>query len=239
MATLAARIAHHSGIPLGGLGTGSVEIRPDGYFHEWQILNLGPWSPRQPECCKRESGPDLPPNALAFFLRAQTGGGLPVVRRLGARTDQNDLYSHAWVKSVEEIEFEGRFPAATLRYKDASLPVAVCAQMFSPFIPHDSRASGTPGFHAAFRVRNLSRSAVAVSLLGVLQNPLAHGAPDRKLRNTISRQGRTTFLTLRTGAPDGCRASHGSLGLSATGGEVSWLAGEYSRRIRGFIQWGS
>ncbi len=33
----------HSGIPLGGLGTGSVELRSDGYFHEWQIMNNAPW----------------------------------------------------------------------------------------------------------------------------------------------------------------------------------------------------
>src|ERR1017187_7516388 len=33
-----------SGAPLGGIGTGFVEIRADGCFHEWQIFNLGPWA---------------------------------------------------------------------------------------------------------------------------------------------------------------------------------------------------
>src|SRR5260221_9374833 len=33
-----------SGAPLGGIGTGFVELRPDGCFHEWQILNSGPWA---------------------------------------------------------------------------------------------------------------------------------------------------------------------------------------------------
>jgi len=33
-----------SGAPLGGIGTGFVEIRPDGCFYEWQIFNSGPWS---------------------------------------------------------------------------------------------------------------------------------------------------------------------------------------------------
>ena len=38
------RVAYASGVPLGGIGTGSVEVRPDGYFHEWMIFNLGPWA---------------------------------------------------------------------------------------------------------------------------------------------------------------------------------------------------
>ena len=33
-----------SGAPLGGIGTGFVEIRADGCFHEWQIFNAGPWA---------------------------------------------------------------------------------------------------------------------------------------------------------------------------------------------------
>ena len=32
-----------SGAPLGGIGTGFIEIRADGCFHEWQIFNAGPW----------------------------------------------------------------------------------------------------------------------------------------------------------------------------------------------------
>src|SRR5210317_1951162 len=35
----------NSGIPLGGLGTGTVELRSDGLFHEWQIMNNAPWGP--------------------------------------------------------------------------------------------------------------------------------------------------------------------------------------------------
>ncbi len=49
MAKVRGVMRHESGIPLGGIGTGSVEIRPDGQFHEWQIFNLGRWAPRHPE----------------------------------------------------------------------------------------------------------------------------------------------------------------------------------------------
>ncbi|MEM2344337.1 MAG: GH116 family glycosyl-hydrolase, partial [Thermoproteota archaeon] len=35
-----------SGMPLGGIGTGSVEIRGDGRFYEWHIFNNGAWALR-------------------------------------------------------------------------------------------------------------------------------------------------------------------------------------------------
>ena len=38
----------NSGVPLGGLGTGSVELRRDGYLHEWQIINNRPWGAARP-----------------------------------------------------------------------------------------------------------------------------------------------------------------------------------------------
>lgn len=232
MAMLKGLMGHTSGIPLGGLGTGSVEIRPDGYFHEWQIFNLGRWAPRQPECC-RTDGPDMPPGALAFFVRTKTAAGRPVVRRLGVRSDQHNLYSLAWLKSVREIEFDGRFPVAALRYVDGDLPVTVSATMFSPFVPHDAETSGTPGFYAVFRVRNTSDEPVEVSLAGLLRNPLAWGAPDRRLTNTVSREAATTFLTMRTAAAAPCPATIGSLCLSVTGGQASWVAGEFAEYMAG------
>ena len=236
MKTLKTQAEHTSGIPLGGLGTGSVEIWPDGYFHEWQIFNLGRWAPQQPECCRVE-GPDMPPGALAFFVWAKKEKEAPIVRRLGMRSDQHNLYSFAWLKSVQEIEFEGQYPVASLTYRDADLPVAVSARMFSPFVPHDSRTSGTPGFYAAFTVRNLADEPVQISLLGTLRNPLAWGAPDRQLRNAIAKADDAAYLTMRTDAKLGCAATLGSLGLAVRGGEPSWIAGDFSDYFRDFHNW--
>jgi len=236
MVAIKSRVYHSSGIPLGGLGTGSIEIRPDGYFHEWQIFNLGAWAPQQPQCCK-VSGPDLPPWALSFYARALESGRKPVVRRLGLRSEVHNLYSFPWLKSVRRIDFEGRYPVARLRYVDGGLPVELSATMFSPFTPHDSRTSGTPGFYAAFRVRNRSLREVEFSLLATLANPLAHGAAERRLANSISRESDATILTMRTSAEAACRATLGSLALSVSGGEASWIAGEYPEFLNGYLIW--
>lgn len=39
MAKITTTKNHTSGIPLGGIGSGSVELLPDGEFHYWQIAN--------------------------------------------------------------------------------------------------------------------------------------------------------------------------------------------------------
>ncbi|MCY3020375.1 MAG: GH116 family glycosyl hydrolase [Planctomycetota bacterium] len=238
MATIIQHMQHENGIPLGGIGTGSIDIRPDGYFHEWQIFNVGRWAPRQPEQCTM-SGPEMQPGALAFHVWTRQPGRAPVMRRLGMRTDQHNLYSCPWLKSVREIEFEGRYPVATLQYKDGGLPVSVTATLFSPFIPHDARTSGTPGCHIIFTLKNLAAEPVTVSLLGVLKNPLAWGADDRKLTNTVSRAHGATLLTMRTAATAGCPATHGSMALSVSGGKPSWIAGEYPQYLDGFLIWNS
>ncbi len=226
-----------SGIPLGGIGTGSVEIRADGYFHEWMVFNLGPWASDGSMPVQLGKPPQMGPGALSFFLWAKPEGGSPLVRRLGTRSDQEELYSLSWAKSVQAIDYDASFPEATLRYLDDTLPIEVQATMFSPFIPHDARTSGTPGFHVAFTLRNTGRTRVRASLAARLTNPLAWGAPDRRLRLAVTKDGGTTYLTMRTEAELPHPSTIGSLGLSVTGGEPSWIAGDFAEYVgNGF--WG-
>ena len=57
-----------SGAPLGGIGTGFVEIRADGCFHEWQIFNAGPWA----QDVRSTTAPPAPgPQYLRFLLRTK------------------------------------------------------------------------------------------------------------------------------------------------------------------------
>jgi uncharacterized protein (DUF608 family) len=226
-------IAHSNGIPLGGIGTGSIEIWPDGYLHDWEIFNLGIWANKLPGIKPKKQPTNMDPAGLQFFLRTCADGGQPQVRRLGMRTDVHDLYNVPWAKSVEAIEYSGTFPIASLKYTDNTIPVSVSAKFFSPFIPHDIRASGTPGFYAWFTIVNDGPVVVDVSLMGILANPLAIDAKDRKLKNTIEIMGDTTALVMRTSAMGGFPATHGSLALSVTGGEVSWIATEFSQYFKG------
>ena len=235
MPVIRSQIVHNSGIILGGLGTGSVEVRPDGYFHEWQIFNTGIWAPRQPECCSAPA-PEVTPEGIQFFVRAQKKGAAPVVRRLGMRTEINNIYSLAWAKSVESIDFDGRYPVAKLSYNDRELPVSVESRIFSPFVPHNQRISGTPGFYAVFTLKNRTSAVTEVSLAASLQNHLAVGAEDRKLSNVVKRTGNSVFLDMNTSADRDCNSNVGSMGMSCTGGQLSWISGDYRQYLAGYVK---
>ncbi len=213
-----------SGAPLGGIGTGFVEIRADGCFYEWQIFNSGPWA----QNAKSTTAPfPAGPQVLRFLLRVKKGDNTPQMRRLYLRPDDNDLYSLPMLHDVESIEYASAFPVTTLRYHDATLPVRVSAEMFSPFIPGNAQESATPGFHAVYTIENTSNETVEVSLASFVDNPLATALTDRRLTNAVAHDGDTTRITLKTDAPADFPSGIGSLCWSVTGGEHSFVAGSF------------
>jgi uncharacterized protein (DUF608 family) len=227
-------VSHESGIPLGGIGTGSVEILPDGCLDDWLIFNMGRWSPEQTRADGGPSNPAMDSEALQFYLRAKPANGPVMLRHLAVRRDQQDLYGESWAKPMQSIAYEGRYPVAELAYRDVALPLTVTGLFFSPMIPHDSRTSGTPGFYAIFKLKNESNARMEVSITGKLKNPLARGddndgrsAATRRLDNAIVQDGPTTYLTMRTDAMLRQKSTLGSIGLSVTGGEASWISADF------------
>jgi len=80
MAKITTQKTHKSGIALGGIGSGSVELLPDGEFHFWQIAN--------PERLTRVSGDkkvddgEMHTGALSFWVRSEDEKGKIIVRSL-------------------------------------------------------------------------------------------------------------------------------------------------------------
>ena len=154
MAKIITTKTHTSGIALGGIGSGSLELLPDGEFHNWLIAN----QPRiTTSCCeaKVDDG-EGSAGALSFWVRESKAEGKAVVRKLGMKTEAEDFTYRmfAWNKPVESIEFEGRFPVCKLNYIDSALSCNLSLKAASPFIPHNSDVSATPGFYMDFTVEN-------------------------------------------------------------------------------------
>ncbi|MGQ9923882.1 MAG: GH116 family glycosyl hydrolase [Armatimonadota bacterium] len=234
MARLTQTISHISGIPLGGIGAGSVEIRPDGLFHDWLIFNAGRWSPGSP-------GPERPPLApedLVFLVRTRTGEDSPCVRYLALRAELHELYSFSWLKCVEGIQYEGTFPAARLVYQDEALPVRLSATVFSPFIPGDSEASGTPGFVVEFHIENPAGDEVEVSLLGTLRNPAGAGQAGRRPLNTVETADASAIIRLGAEGLEQNHPTTGSMAFGVNGGEVSFISGSFSIERPGLVYYG-
>lgn len=163
----------NSGIPLGGLGTGSVEIRSDGYFHDWQIANNAPWG----------GGPDLStPRDTMFFAMQVHGAGVERSLVLGKACERNtwlnDLYHIPWVEHPTAIQSSAQFPFTTLQYEFAGVPLDIRLDAYSPFIPHNHDDSGLPLAYFRFTIRNRSRKTLRLGLAAALRNLCGYAHPD-------------------------------------------------------------
>ena len=221
-----------SGIALGGIGAGSVELMPDGEFHFWQIAN----PPRMTKICwenKEEDGERFT-GALSFWVRTEQAGGRPVVRKLGMKTDPDDFTYRLfpWNKPVETIRYDGRFPVCELQYEDAALPCKLMGRAVAPFVPHQADIAATPGFYMDFEIENPQATPLTVSLLGTLVPEFCN---DGGCRNSLSNDADRISVTVRpTEKTDAPNCGEVCLGIDGDG-EKSFLAGEYRRFIREYI----
>ena len=221
-----------SGVALGGIGAGSVELFPDGEFHYWQIAN----PPRMTEVCwenKVDDG-EKSTGALSFWVRTQKDGCRPVVRKLGMQCEPEDFSYRMfpWNKPVERIAFDGRFPVCELAYEDAALPCRVTGRATAPFVPHQTDIAATPGFAMDFELENPGDAPLTVSLLGTLVPEFCN---DGGCRNTLSRADSFVGVTMRP-AEKSDAPNCGEVCFSLGGdGEKSFIAGEYRRFLREYI----
>ena len=232
MAKIITSKTSESGIPLGGIGAGSVELMPDGEFHFWQIAN----PPRMTEVCweKKAYDGENHTGALSFLVRAEQPGKKPVVRRLGLRTEQDDFSYRMfpWNKAVERIKFDGRFPVCELEYEDDALPCRVTGRAVSPFVPHHTDTAATPGFYMDFEIENTEAEHLTVNLLGTLIPEFCNdGGSRNSLFSDADSAGITMHPAERTDAPD-CGEVCFSIGGD---GEKSYITGEYRRFMREYI----
>jgi non-lysosomal glucosylceramidase len=100
------------------------------------------------------------------------------------------------------LSFRGEYPVAKITYADASVPVTVNAEIFSPFSPLDPDDSGLPATIFHFRLTNTSGAAVEATLGGALENGFClhnrYGI-DATRRNQIKRDPQVSVLNC-TGA---------------------------------------
>lgn len=147
------RVRLKSGIPLGGIGAGTVELRDDGLFHDWQIF--GNW---------RHEEMHLSFDDAFFTFRARPENGEPGKWALSTEP-------RAGLQPASEISYSGRFPFAHLSYRLPDSPCAVKLTAFSPFIPHDSKNSGIPAAVFEFEIQNTTNERCEVSVALHLRNP--------------------------------------------------------------------
>ncbi|UCD30240.1 MAG: hypothetical protein JSV03_07165, partial [Planctomycetota bacterium] len=132
----------------------------------------------------------------------------------------------------DNISFIGEYPIATIKYglKDQSqLPVSVSAEVFSPFIPLNTRDSANPATVLRFTVANTSEETVNVSLAAWLQNAVCLGlqdeAPSHSRNRVVQHKGMTSLILDTAQSPElARRAEFGNMALTSLYTEVTATA---------------
>jgi uncharacterized protein (DUF608 family) len=159
------------GFPLGGIGTGTVDLRTDGTFAT-STLNNNASHPIE--------------NLPGCFFTVWTKAG---DRTLAKTLSLNSEYG---LPGIAGMEFAGSPPIARVRYVDDSLPVELRLEAYSPRIPHDAQSSSLPVALFVFTARNIARAPVSLSIAGSWEALLGvggsaqRGAFSDRTGNTVS-----------------------------------------------------
>jgi uncharacterized protein (DUF608 family) len=174
------------GMPIGGICAGQLYLRGDGTLAEWDIFNHDHFTGYGDTCYRTYTPPAPVQQGFGVWVKPQDGEG-----RFKA-LDKKDF---------PQVEFVGEFPIGTVRYARAAddpFPLDITLEAFSPFIPLDARASGTPGTVLKFTVKNVSKQPVDAALGGWLQNAVGSGSAGRLrgecINAVVRSEGMTTLL---------------------------------------------
>ena len=138
--------------PLGGLASGTVELRADGSLHDWNIYNNSP-----------AYGEKNQMDDALFGIRISQQGGKVFACSLRTKPPSG-------LRAIQQIQYSGDFPIARLRFSDPKLLVTTDLYTYSEFKPRDAEASATPAAIFTFLVHNSLPQTVHASLLFLLPN---------------------------------------------------------------------
>ena len=157
-----------SGVPLGGIGCGKIELLTDGALGNFSINHN--WD-RQKGFTKG-----------AFFAVYANNGAKKIAKVLRKGTNEYEN-----VHRIATTKYLGRFPTAHIDFEDDELPINVTLDAFSPLIPHNIKDSSLPAAVFTFTVRNTSKNIVNAAILFSMENLLGWGGDTKK--KWLSRSG--------------------------------------------------
>ncbi len=171
-----------SGVPLGGLGTGYLELRTDGKLGRCSMFN---------DIC--------PPQALdVAFLAVSAGEELRLLC----------LDAPEGLRGSERILYWGHFPVADVQYQ-LDLPIQIGLRAFTPFILGDAEMSNTPAALFEIQLTNIGSRKLSGWLAFSFPGPKAEPGKNSFSREIVSdpwpgiavRQKQGSGYALVTSAP--------------------------------------
>ena len=214
--------------PLGGIGTGSIGLGGDGRLIDWEIFN-------------RPSKGSI--NGYSHFaIRAIEGDKITAAVLNGDKIkDYTGQYKHeadfnmfvgyglgmdemqmCGFPHFEDVEFDGEFPIASMRFKSAKFPANVTMNVFNPLIPRDADNSSIPAGFFEFEVENITTEPVKYQIAFSVANPFMAS------RNEAKNQKGCKVITLYNDGAEESDTAYGDLSI-ATDCDISYIQSYWYR----------
>jgi len=223
--------SNRSGIALGGIGSGSVELRKNGQFYNWSIMNNWPVFTGDPLVVRTFPHNSDDDSFLFFLVRYQVEGETPKLKLLQINDGLSEAalesitYYFPWLSTVEKIEYNGTFPFVTLNFSDREMPFDIQMQSYSPFIPHDIKNSSLPGIFFDFKIISHSSKPVKVLLVGTLRNLSGYDTTEKFFTaDSYYSEGFHGF-SMESNGMDTTASSWGQMGLFSSSPNCSYYLG--------------
>jgi non-lysosomal glucosylceramidase len=159
------------GVPLGGLGSGSIGRTPRGDFARWH-LEVG-----------THRFETIPACQFAVFAGGQDGSTAHVLSTIRPDT----LAAWNWDLPVGAGTYHGLFPNAWFDYAWDELPVRLVQRQFSPVIPGNYRESSYPVGLFEWTVENPGAEHLTVGIMFTWQNLVGHWAGRDRIGGQVNR----------------------------------------------------
>jgi uncharacterized protein (DUF608 family) len=197
---------------LGGIGSGGVEIWPDGRLYRWNMVNARPWAKAEKEANadKVKGSHSMDPIEPAvmdtdWFVRIAERGKRPVYRWLftghgyavGTASHFWRVHKYFFLKSFPRIDYRAEFPFVHLTYVDPVLPVRLTLRAWTSFIPRDVKNSSLPCCYFDFTLENRTAKRLDVSLVWQQQNLAGYAAPTVVQEHEELVKGRLHMVDMR------------------------------------------
>lgn len=147
-----------SGVPLGGIGVGAVDLAPDGHFTRIAINN---WATDSGVDRASAEHPEWDPEAFLALWEKDASGNIAAVRL------QRDQRTTAGMAAYRHSTYRGLFPTARVAFDDpvaASVHSLVSVFAYSGLVPQNEKDSSLPGFWIEVTLANSDSKPVEASV---------------------------------------------------------------------------
>jgi non-lysosomal glucosylceramidase len=218
---------YNQGIPIGGLGCGSIGRAYMGDFARWHLRTGA-----------HEYYPSVPNQ---FHLRIK-GKYRPFLQTLNPRTpDDGRLSSWRWGMRPSRAKYHALFPRAWTTYNFRDEGIEAMCQQLSPVIGHNYQESSYPVGVFSWSLRNVTNEELEVSLMFTWENAVSPTQPGIEGIHSLIKSPKPSRLLLELQQERVEAASPVSFGMGVEGSEETEVTGmpSFNTEARGRDIWRS